>query len=229
MFVTHPQIFSPKPLHIFCDFDGTISVDDTTDKLLNSFAQDGWIDIEEQWEQGIIGSKLCMKKQIELLDMSIEELQTCLDRIELDATFLDLVDFCSKYDIPLTIVSDGLDVVIQYLLKRYDLKQIPIISNQLVQLSERTWTLQFPNENPVCISESGTCKCKAAKQVHQNIILIGDGRSDFCLAKNAHYVFAKNSLIKHCQEQNISFQPIHKLADTLTYLEKFIHSDMVAV
>lgn len=229
MFITHQEIFSPKPLHILCDFDGTISLNDTTDKLLNQFAQDGWMEIEEQWEQGIIGSKLCMKKQIELLDMSLVEFHACLDTIELDLSFLDLVKFCSEHSIPLTIVSDGLNLVIQYLLNKHQLTHIPVISNQLIQISERRWTLQFPYENPLCVSESGTCKCKAAKQVQKNIILIGDGRSDFCLAKNAHYVFAKSSLIKHCQEQGISFQPINKLADTISYLENFIHSDMATV
>lgn len=230
MLATDSLTFSQNPLHIFCDFDGTISLNDTTDQLLHQFAQAGWMEIEQQWQQGLIGSKLCMKKQIELLDVSIEELHSCLDQIELDSTFLDVVQFCQTHHIPLTIVSDGLDQVIYYLLKRYQLDHLPVIANRLIQRSERQWTLEFPYANPQCISQSGTCKCQqATQQLHQNIILIGDGRSDFCLANQAHYVFAKKSLIKHCEQQGISFQPIHKLADAVRYLEKFVFSGTVTL
>ncbi|WOE31854.1 MULTISPECIES: MtnX-like HAD-IB family phosphatase [unclassified Acinetobacter] len=221
-------IFSQKPLHIFCDFDGTISLNDTTDQLLHQFAQHGWVEIEQQWQHGLIGSKLCMKKQVELLNMSIEELHHCLDQLELDLTFLDLVQFCNSHQIPLTIVSDGLDQVIYYLLKRYQLEYLPVIANRLIQISSRQWTLEFPYENPRCLYQSGTCKCQqAAQQLHQNIILIGDGRSDFCLAGNAHYVFAKKSLIQHCEQQGISFQPIYTLGDAVHYLENFVLSGTV--
>ncbi|OTG86331.1 phosphatase [Acinetobacter sp. ANC 4558] len=222
------KTISDPSLHILCDFDGTISLNDTTDILLNNFAQNGWEEIEEQWEKGIIGSQLCMKKQVELLDMSLEEFHECLDNIELDLGFLDLLQFCNENNIPLTIVSDGLDLVIQYLLQRYHLSHLPIVSNRLIQVSERQWTLQFPNASPLCVAQSGTCKCKLAEQSQseRNIILIGDGRSDFCLAKNADFVFAKASLIRHCEAQDITFQAIHTLSDVSVYLQKLLNLDL---
>ena len=231
MFNTTPSNIPPIPsIHILCDFDGTISLDDTTDTLLKSFAKNGWEDIEEQWENGIIGSQLCMKNQIELLDMSVSDFHSCLDKIELDSSFLDLLNFCTNNDIQLTIVSDGLDLAIQYLLQKNNLGHFPIVSNKLIQTDEFSWSLQFPNANPLCIAASGTCKCQVAEQYrHQKkIILIGDGRSDFCLAKNADYVFAKASLTRHCEEHGIPFQPIHSLSDSISHLESFLHLDLVA-
>lgn len=56
-------------------------------------------------------------KQIELLDVSIDELQQCLDQIEIDLGFIELVKITAQYKIPLTIVSDGLDFVIRHILK----------------------------------------------------------------------------------------------------------------
>ncbi|MFH3733543.1 phosphatase, partial [Acinetobacter baumannii] len=80
-----------------------------------------------------IGSKVCMQKQIELLDVSIDELQQCLDQIEIDLGFIELVKITAQYKIPLTIVSDGLDFVIRHILKKYNLEHLPVIANHLVQ------------------------------------------------------------------------------------------------
>ncbi len=214
------------PWHILCDFDGTISLNDTTDHLLETFAQSGWLDIEKQWEQGQIGSKVCMQKQIALLDMTEKQLHDCLDQVEIDTGFLELVKITSQYHIPLTIVSDGLDVVIQYVLRRYNLAHLPIIANHLIQVNERHWELEFPNTNPRCISQSGTCKCKVAQQhAQEHIILIGDGRSDFCIAETADYVFAKKSLIEHCRQKKVLHTPFKNFADIHQPLAKLLHSD----
>ncbi|WP_043970332.1 MtnX-like HAD-IB family phosphatase [Acinetobacter sp. NBRC 110496] len=215
------------PCHILCDFDGTISLKDTTDHLLETFARPGWQDIEDEWVAGKIGSKVCMQKQIALLDVSIDELYECLDHIEIDLGFLELVKITAQYKIPLTIVSDGLDLVIRHILKRYRLYHLPIIANHLAQLDERSWQLEFPNEKLSCISQSGTCKCSVAQQYpKQHIILIGDGRSDFCLAAQADYVFAKKSLIQHCKDHHISHTTFENFEEIYHPLAKLLNSDL---
>ena len=45
---------------VFCDFDGTIALEDVTDSILERFALDGWQDIELQRKNGRIGSRECM-------------------------------------------------------------------------------------------------------------------------------------------------------------------------
>lgn len=227
MFLISHDIPPSVQWHILCDFDGTISLKDTTDHLLETFAKSGWEEIEQEWEQGKIGSKICMQRQIELLDMSEKQLHQCLDGIEIDQGFLELVKLASKHHIPLTIVSDGLDVVIRYILKKYNLTHLPIIANRLVQIDTQSWTLEFPNANPRCISQSGTCKCKVAEQHFQEqIILIGDGRSDFCLAETADYVFAKKSLIQHCLHKNIQHVAFEYFSDIQRPLMKLLRSDL---
>src|SRR5258708_24791411 len=57
------------------DFDGTISLLDVTDTLLNRFGKPGWQELEDAWERGEIGSRECMKGQVALLDMDEAELR----------------------------------------------------------------------------------------------------------------------------------------------------------
>lgn len=225
----HAAMFNPKSLTIVCDFDGTISLKDTTDLLLQTFASKDWLEIEQQWQHGLIGSKQCMQQQIALLDMSLHDLYSTLDQIQLDTSLIELVNFCQSHHIPIIIVSDGLDIVIKYLLNKINLGHLTIIANQLIQTSERHWKLAFPNQNTHCKNESGTCKCKVATTLLHNVILIGDGRSDFCIAHQAEYVFAKNGLQSYCHQQNIPFQAINMLSDSLVCLKKMVSIPKVKV
>ncbi|MBF7685093.1 MtnX-like HAD-IB family phosphatase [Acinetobacter sp. B10A] len=210
---------------ILCDFDGTISLQDTTDELLEHFADDGWQDIEELWEQGQIGSKECMQRQIALLNVSKQDLEAFVQNIKIDESFIEFVKLTKYYGIPLTIVSDGLDQVIRCVLAKYNLMHVPVIANQLQQVSDTRWQLAFPNASKTCNSQSGTCKCKVSKQHQQyKTILIGDGRSDFCLSERADYVYAKTSLLKHCQKNKISHVAFHRFDEISASLEQFVQS-----
>lgn len=212
-----------RPWHIICDFDGTISRKDTTDTLLKNFAHPDWERIEQQWEQGKIGSKQCMQQQIALLDMTEQQLLHCLDQIEIDPSFIKLVRLLERHHIKLSVVSDGLDRVIHYILKKHQLEHLPVIANRLDHPDEKSWQLSFPYSDQLCSSQSGTCKCKVAKQnINERIILIGDGRSDFCLAERADFVFAKKSLIQYCVDKHVQHQAFEQFSQLLEPLYSMI-------
>jgi len=42
------------PWTIYCDFDGTISTEDITDTLLDTFGMPGWQELEQRWVAGEI-------------------------------------------------------------------------------------------------------------------------------------------------------------------------------
>jgi 2-hydroxy-3-keto-5-methylthiopentenyl-1-phosphate phosphatase len=45
--------------------------------------------------------------------------------------------------------------------------------------------------------------------------LIGDGRSDFCVAREASFVFAKGRLADHCEAEGIPHMRIRHLGDVV--------------
>ena len=212
------------PWDIICDFDGTISVVDVTDTLLEKFADPNWQDIEQAWKDGLIGSRECLYRQIPLLNMSLAELNCHLDRIEIDPDFPAFVATVQEQRHRITVVSDGLDYVIWRILRRYGLTSLAIKANQLLQQSSRSWTVDFPNSYRNCQVLSGNCKCSVIEQhQHETIngyrsLLIGDGTSDFCAAHKVDFVFAKNELVNHCIEQRIPHYPIKSFADVRSFL-----------
>jgi 2,3-diketo-5-methylthio-1-phosphopentane phosphatase len=216
---------------ILCDFDGTVTVEDTTDTLLERFGRDGWEALEQDWRAGRIGSHDCMAGQVALLDMNHDEFDAHLAERALDPAFADFVDAAKAHNVPIEILSDGLDYAIHNILRRAGLDSLPVVSNRLQQAGEREWTLGFPNASPTCRVASGTCKCARAtraQNTRKRVLLIGDGASDFCVAETADFVFAKGKLIAHCVAKKIPHAAINGFADALALLSALIEGKLVA-
>ena len=210
---------------IVCDFDGTVSVGDVIDLLLERYAARGWEELETAWQLGEIGSRACLAGQIALLDASPAQLDAAIDSIAIDPSFPAFVADARAIGIPLTVVSDGLDRAIRALLGRYGLADLPIIANRLVQAGPRSWRLEFPHSNPACRAASGTCKCERAEGLRRQaprVLLIGDGSSDFCVAGSADFVFAKHRLIAHCRERGYAHQSMQNFAEARAALPRLL-------
>ena len=205
---------------IFCDFDGTISDRDVTDMLLENFARPGWEDLEARWLEGEIGSAACMAGQVALLDMSRPELEAALSAVRVDADFLRFTRLAARCGFPLHIVSDGLDYAIYWLLARAGIRGVPVIANLLEQVGERSWQLRSPWASSTCKGGSGVCKCAVmSARAPGCSLLVGDGRSDFCLAHEASHVFARGSLLAECRRDALPHTAVSDFAEACDALE----------
>jgi 2,3-diketo-5-methylthio-1-phosphopentane phosphatase len=212
--------FSP---HIYVDFDGTISLLDTTDLLLERFAAPEWREVERAWERGEIGSQECMMRQISLLRIAPDELDRFLCMIPLDPEFPAFVQACEQLNFPVTIISDGLDRTIKAALSGLALK-LPVAANRLEWLGNEAWKLSFPEAREGCRVLAGHCKCATMAETRRARILIGDGRSDFCAAEQADMVFAKEKLLTYCRENGLPHLAYETFADLLPTFRGWLES-----
>jgi 2-hydroxy-3-keto-5-methylthiopentenyl-1-phosphate phosphatase len=188
---------------LLVDFDGTIASVDTTDDLLERFAAPAWRDIEEDWKAGRIGSRECMVRQIDLVRASQSEMDEFVAGIGIDPEFPAFAELCVRLGHSITVVSDGLDRMVQVALRRHGLK-LPYYANHLEWRGDDRWQLTFPHARSDCQSLSGTCKCNLLSGTpHELSIVVGDGRSDFCIAGRADLVLAKGALLDHCIEAEL--------------------------
>ena len=214
----------PSKVRIFVDFDGTVSLEDTTDVILERFADPDWRKIEAEWLAGHIGSRECLARQIDLVRASPGDLDTVVEDVPLDPHFPELVALCRAHGVPLTVVSDGLDRMITKMLARAGV-DVPVLANHLEWRGNNRWRLAFPHLNGGCRSEAGNCKCAAlTKEPGTLRILIGDGRSDFCAAESADLVVAKGALAEHCQRNDLSYIVFGNFAGATTLLADWIGS-----
>jgi len=216
---------------LLCDFDGTVSLEDTTDTLLERFGRDGWEALEDAWRAGRIGSRDCMAGQVALLDMDRAELDAHLDTRHIDPDFAAFVALAQSLALPIEILSDGLDYGIHRILSRSGLDWLPVTANALRSEGEREWRLTFPHASTSCRVASGTCKCARAAKAQaprRKVLMIGDGASDFCVAEAADFVFAKGKLIAHCIAKSIPHVAIAGFAEATALLPALVSGKLVA-
>src|SRR6266403_5744117 len=209
-------------MQVFCDFDGTITVQDATDFILSRFADREWQDIEAQWKKGAVGSAQCMQRQVALIRATRQELDAALDEIEIDPSFVAFASYCRSQGIPLTILSDGVDYFIHRILARHRLPSLPLIANQLTihgHNGDRRYRLALPFSQAACESGAGMCKCRCVGAAIGTRVYIGDGRSDFCVANKPEVVFAKGNLAEFCVRQGIAFIPYRQFSDVAQELK----------
>lgn len=216
----------PPAWQAIVDFDGTISRQDTTDLILTRFAGPQWHAIEEEWLAGTIGSRDCMRRQIELLRVSPQMLDAFIDTIEIDSGFSSFARLCARHDIPVTVVSDGLDRTIHAVLARAGLAHLRVVANHLSHAGADRWSLSSPHAATSGACTSGTCKCAVADGLDRPLtLLVGDGRSDHCVAGEADLVFAKKGLIAHCRELGLPHHPFADFSEATGLLENLLRTE----
>jgi 2,3-diketo-5-methylthio-1-phosphopentane phosphatase len=199
------------------DFDGTVSLLDSVDALLERHAPATWHVVEAEWAEGRITAQECMRRQIRMITADDAQLQRFFASIRLDAGFLPFLEHARAFS-TVAIVSDGIGRAIHTALETARLPGIPVYANLLLNMGP-VWDLEFPNADSACAVGSGTCKCAVAQRLAVTaggpVVLIGDGRSDMCLAGRADYVFAKGSLARYCDAEAIPYTEFQTFVDLL--------------
>ncbi len=119
--------------HFAVDFDGTVSLTDTTDHLLDRFAGPEWQEVEQDWVAGRIGSRECLARQIAMICASECEIEDAVLAIAIDPAFPAFAALAAEHGATLEIISDGFDRFIMPILNSgfYAAKfQIPAMRNR---------------------------------------------------------------------------------------------------
>jgi 2-hydroxy-3-keto-5-methylthiopentenyl-1-phosphate phosphatase len=196
-------------LAIFCDFDGTIARRDVGYQLFHHFSGGKNDALIPDWKAGIISSREILEREAAMVQASPQEILTFIDQFDIDETFVPFERLCHSIDVPVTIVSEGLDIYITRILARYGLERVPVICN-IGRMEGNGLRIEFPHTNRTCRS-CGSCKGERIREYRQQeggdikVVFVGDGYSDACAAREADDVFAKKDLKQYCQTYNIPY------------------------
>jgi 2-hydroxy-3-keto-5-methylthiopentenyl-1-phosphate phosphatase len=227
----------PAPT-VFLDFDGTISSRDAVDAILEAYADPSWLQVEEEWKAGRIGSRECLRAQMALVHASRREIDTLLDGIDVDPGFLTLLETCARHSVRAHIVSDGFDYCIERILQRAGpemarlLQGVTVCASHLEPADDRVWGVNFPFFHQPCAHGCATCKPAAMRLLNAAgapIVFVGDGLSDRYAAESADVVFAKDRLVTHCLEQDIEHVAFRDLGEVAACADAALSSGTVWV
>ena len=200
-----------KETAIFIDFDGTITSEDTNDKLVEVFSNEEVVKFMKENDEREMTYIEYMDKLFSKLKIREEEyLEFILNEIKLSKGFLEFYENAKNLNIPIAIISGGFSNGIIPFLKKHGIDDAEIYSNHL-NFQGNNVSLNFYHErDPKCcnIGYCGNCKTIHVNQFrkrYKKIIFIGDGITDEPVASKADIVFAKDGLLDYCKENHIEY------------------------
>lgn len=212
---------SKKP-KVFFDFDNTITTFDVFDSIIGRFAKDdSWKAIEERWKKGEIGSKDCLKGQLETVRVGKNKLDRHLNKVRIDPYFKKILALLKSKKIKIFVLSDNFDYILQKILRRHRISGLDVFSNR-IRLSGNRLIPGFPLSNPAC-GDCGHCKKMSMRHLAgaaARTFYVGDGLSDRCASKAADTVFAKGDLRKYLKKEGVKHIPFDGLKDVYDYFKE---------
>lgn len=213
------------PLAVFCDFDGTFSVQDVGSTLARRYAADRR---PAQWARLERGELTPWEYNMEILNglpIPEAELEAFLQTVELDPGARALVSWCEKHGIPFLILSDGFDRNLDRLQEIHEI-DFDYLCNHL-EYEKGVWKIAPTGLNPTeCDCGTGNCKrsrirCFATQNPGVPTVHIGNGRvSDRCGAEEADLAFAKGTLADELTQRGVDFHAFETLHDVVRILEE---------
>jgi 2,3-diketo-5-methylthio-1-phosphopentane phosphatase len=213
-------------LAVFCDFDGTFSVQDVgatlAERLVGERRPAAWARFER-------GEITAWDYNLEILDglpLPEEDLESFLRTIELDPGARDLMAWCEQKQVPFRVLSDGFD---------YNLNRLQVLhgvrfhynANRL-RYEDGRWRIEGAYPNPGCDCGTGTCKRGRIQEFvreHPGVVTvhIGNGRvSDTCGALAADVAFAKDSLAQELARRGVAYEAFDTLHDVVPRLQRLL-------
>lgn len=208
-----------KKLHIFSDFDGTITNKDTLVFLASTLG--GGQSMVEAIGRLIREGTLTLRDGIAAEMRSIREPfsraeELLREQVRIDDGFPALAAWCAGHDIPLTVLSAGFHQIIDLFIRPAEFPNVEVLANNLNPDPETGWKCIFRDR-----TDYGHDKAKpllAARKAGRHVVFIGDGLSDRSAAEVADEVFAKHSLIAYCREKKIPFREFENFSDIVEEL-----------
>lgn len=196
---------------IFVDFDGTITREDVGASFFTEFGDNNAVFaiIGDIMNKTISGREGWDKLFATLRKVSREEYSNFVHKFEIDSSFHQFIGMCEENNFEVTILSDGFDLYLEKILKREGLERLKFFSNHLVQNEEGNFTYSFPFTDEEC---DRCANCKRNHLINSTsdddfTVFIGNGISDQCPAQYCDFIFAKDSLLKFCEKERISYYP----------------------
>lgn len=210
-------------IHLLCDFDGTVTQDDNIIALMKRFAPHEWITLKDQVLSREISIEDGVGAMFRLLKSSERETFTrfLIDNASLREGFPEFVRYAEEAGLSLTFVSGGIDFFVHPILAPFTGPERIYCNGS--DFSEETIRITWPHAcDSQCDNGCGCCKPSISRRLSRPgdlVIAIGDSVTDFELAKQADLVFARDHLIRMCEQEGIRYVPFETFYDIIDGLK----------
>ena len=189
--------------------------------LREAFATEEWHQLEEKYLKGGVSVEESNRQQYALIRTHIGELQEIvLQTTEVRAGFKEFVEYCRGNDIGFAIVSSGLDLYIEPVLKELGLLDVERHSGQ-AHVTPEGILVDYIDPSGVNVAAGFKLSwLRELKKRGRPIVYLGDGLSDIEAAREADYVMARGSLLEHFRANALPYFSFETFYDVKGYVEE---------
>lgn len=200
-------------MSVFLDFDGTVTVEDTSTHLLRRLSGPGWEAPGQEYRDGRISGRTCLLREWEMLPHDLDQLIAVASEVSIDPGAEALLNLLTRAGAEVAVLSDGFGFFAEHLMGA----RVPVITNRV-----RGEQLSFPHRSSGCAcAQCGVCKpefVRSASSRGRTTVVIGDGTSDRRAAVAADVIFAKGELADWCSAQGVAHTYFTSLFDVVSQL-----------
>jgi 2-hydroxy-3-keto-5-methylthiopentenyl-1-phosphate phosphatase len=199
-----------------CDFDGTVTEEDTSFFLLDAFAQGDWRRLLREYKEHRISVGEFNTKAFAMVKADKPTLLEALGcKIKVRAGFHELVNYCRRKGCRLAIVSNGLDFYIQATLKNLGLNNLEVHAAQ-ASFHPEGMEVQYVGPDGKRLEDGfKEAYIQSFLKLGYRVIYVGNGDSDFAPAKYAQHIFATGELLAYCRENKLNYKPFETFIDVV--------------
>jgi 2,3-diketo-5-methylthio-1-phosphopentane phosphatase len=208
---------------VLIDFDDTAAAQNVAELLLNRFGDPTWQEVRQRFRTG----ELTLKEYQEATFTNIQASRAAMqgyvkENANLRPYFRELWLHCQERNLPMAIVSLGLDFYIEALLEKGGFSQIPVFAVE-TSFSPKGISYRYGFAYPGAehLGNSKGLVVESYKKNGHHVVYVGDGRSDFEAAVEADLVFAHSMLAEECRRRGIPYRPFSDFGDILSALQQY--------
>jgi 2-hydroxy-3-keto-5-methylthiopentenyl-1-phosphate phosphatase len=203
-----------------CDFDGTVTEEDTSFFLLDAFAQGDWRRLLREYKKHKISVGEFNTKAFAMIRVDKPTLLDALrGKVKVRAGFRELVNYCLKKGFRLVIVSNGLDFYIEAVLKDLGLENLEVHAAQ-ASFHLEGMEVQYVGPDGRRFEDGlKEAYIKSFLRLGYRVIYMGNGDSDVVPARYAHHVFATGELLAYCRANNLNCRAFDNFTDVVNDID----------
>ena len=211
-----------KPIFLI-DFDGTINLSDLALYTVERFASDKWQYYEKLFNDGKLSLEDTITTQYSFIHAPKNVILEEIDKvIQIRENFTLFVNLCKKLNIPIIIVSGGIDFVIRHVLNKIGIPNtLQIVSMITEYQSDGSVKVTRPIRHFEDSIDFKQDKVKFYKERDMLVNYIGDGSSDYGAVMNADLNFTvKDSVLsRFCEEKSLPKYDFVDFSEIIDYIK----------
>lgn len=205
-----------------CDFDGTIALEDASFMILDAFTGDSWRQLFKDYQEGKITVGRFNADAFSRVRADRESLlEVIREKVNIRPGFSELLACCRRKGFRFVIVSNGLTLYIDQILRNNGITGIEVFAAETEFHPEGLRVRHKGPDGSYLDADVKASFIDYFLSEGYRIVYIGDGSSDVAPATKSQYVFAIDSLLENCRKKNIECTPFSDFHQVVEVMERW--------